>query len=155
MEQQVKPSWEMQDLQPVCPNSCWEGGSAVPLPAGAPFFWNAPWIVKLQVSSHWIRVSRFSSNKVHIGEVKSRIWKWMLANCCHILGEDVIAHTFPALQQLVGEEWVTQACHWSQDCPPGKAHLPNQFALVHLSLKISTSVNPVAFNPVLSFLSRF
>lgn len=35
----------------------------------------------------------------------------MLANCCHIISEDVIAHTFPALQQLVGEECVTQARH--------------------------------------------
>lgn len=34
MGQQVKPSWEMQDLQPVCRNSRWQGGSAVPLTAG-------------------------------------------------------------------------------------------------------------------------
>lgn len=54
MEQQAKPSWEMQDLQPVCPNSCWEGGSAVPLTAGAPFLWDVPCIARLQVSSHWM-----------------------------------------------------------------------------------------------------
>lgn len=58
MEQQVKPSWEMLDLQPVCPNSCWEGSSAIPLlTAGVPFLWGAPCIARLQVSPHWTGVS--------------------------------------------------------------------------------------------------
>lgn len=74
MEQQVKPSWEMPDLQPLCPNSCWEGGSAIPLlTAGVPFLWDAPCIARLQVSSHCIGVSRYSSIIVLISYAKGRI----------------------------------------------------------------------------------
>lgn len=79
----------------------------------------------------------------------------MLANCCHILDENVIAHTFPALQQLVGEELCHPGTPLKPGLPSGKAHLPNHFALVHLPLEISTSANPVAFSPVLSFLRGF